>query len=174
MPGPKLRFRAPIEIRGINPYVLVSAEQAACLKPGWRKPVPVRIQINGKPEVPWRINMMPAGDGSFFLYLRGPVREDSSTSVGDVVSVTIEFDPDYRGGPADPMPPALADELASNLAMKAGWDRLSPSRQKEILRYLASLKSADARKRNLEKVLHVLAGGEARWMARSWNASEDD
>jgi hypothetical protein len=33
MPNRKLRFRAPIEIRGINPFVLVSAERAAKLKP---------------------------------------------------------------------------------------------------------------------------------------------
>ena len=172
MPAPKLRFRAPIEIRGITPYVLVRAEQAARLKPGWRRPMPVVIQVNGKPDAPWRINMIPAGDGSFFLYLRGPVREASRTSVGDVVSVTIEFDPDYRGGPADPTPPALAEALERDHAVKSGWDRLTPSRQKEILRYLASLKSPEAQQRNLEKVLHVLAGGEARWMARSWNAPE--
>src|SRR5215467_832096 len=105
MSGPRLRFRAPIEINGINPYVRVRPEQAARLKPNWRGPMPVCIQINGKPEVPWRINMMPVGDGSFFLYLRGQVRKASSTDVGYTVSVTIEFDDDYKGGPADPMPP---------------------------------------------------------------------
>ena len=80
MSNRKLRFRAPIEIRGINPYVLVSAERAAKLKPDWRKPMPVRIQVNGKPDIPWRINMMPAGDGSFFLYLHGQVRKDFGTA----------------------------------------------------------------------------------------------
>ena len=44
-----------------------------------------------------------------------------------------------------------------------------PSRQKEVLRYLTRLKSEDARARNLEKALHVLAGGKARFMARAWN-----
>ena len=99
-----LRFRAPIEIRGINPYVLIGAEQARHLRPDWRKPMPVRIQIDGKPDEPWRINMMPAGDGSFFLYLHGEVRKASGSGVGDVVDVTVTFDEDYRGGPADPMP----------------------------------------------------------------------
>jgi hypothetical protein len=46
---------------------------------------------------------------------------------------------------------------------------LPPSRQKEILRYLAKLKSPQAQFRNKERALHVLAGGEARFMARSWN-----
>jgi uncharacterized protein YdeI (YjbR/CyaY-like superfamily) len=46
---------------------------------------------------------------------------------------------------------------------------LPPSRQKEILRYFARLKSEDARGRNLEKALHVLSGGKARFMARAWS-----
>ncbi len=92
-------FRAPIEINGINPYVRVRAGQAARLKAGWRKPMPVKIRVNGEPTVGWRINMMPAGDGSFFLYLHERVRKASGTKVGDVVSVTIEFDEAYRGGP---------------------------------------------------------------------------
>ena len=45
MSNRKLRFRAAIDIRGINPYVLVSAERAGKLKPDWRKPMPVRIQV---------------------------------------------------------------------------------------------------------------------------------
>ena len=64
-----LRFKAVIEINNINPYVLVNAEQASHLKQGWRKPMPVCVRINGEPKTPWRINMMPIGDGSFYLYL---------------------------------------------------------------------------------------------------------
>ena len=75
MPAARLRFRAPMEINRINPYVLVRADQAARLKRNWRKPMPVRVQVNGKPEVPWRINLMPVGDGHFFLYLHGQVRK---------------------------------------------------------------------------------------------------
>lgn len=167
------KFRASIQIRGINPYILVSAETARRLKPGWRKPMPVRVQIEGKPDTPWRINMMPAGDGSFYLYLREPVRRASGTGVGDIVDVAITFDEDYRGGPADPVPPWFATGLARNRMARSGWDSLPPSRQKEILRYLAQLKSPEAQQRNAEKALHVLAGGQARFMARSWNGPDD-
>ena len=169
MPSPRLRFRTPIEINKINPYVRVGAELAARLKPNWRRPMPVRIQVNGKPDIPWRINLMPVGDGSFFLYLHGQVRKESGTSVGDVVSLTIEFDGDYKGGPVDPMPPWCGDELGRNPAAQRGWDSLPPSRQKEILRYLGQLKSPQAQQRNVQRALHVLAGGQARFMARSWN-----
>lgn len=53
-----MRFRFVIELRGINPYVLVSAEllvsaeRAARLRKGWRKPLPVLVRVNGKPEMP--------------------------------------------------------------------------------------------------------------------------
>jgi hypothetical protein len=136
--------------------------------------MPVRIQVNGKPDIPWRINLMPVGDGSFFLYLHGQVREASGTSVGDIVNLTIEFDDDYKGGPVDPMPTWFGDELRRNPAAHRGWDSLSPSRQKEILRYLARLKSSQAQQRNVQRALHVLAGGKARFMARSWNMADDE
>jgi hypothetical protein len=174
MPAARLRFRAPIEINKINPYVLVRADQVARLKSNWRRPMPVRVQVNGKPELPWRINLMPVGDGNFFLYLHGQVRKASGTSVGDVVRLTVEFDHEYKGGPADPMPSWFGNELNRNPDAQKGWDNLPPSRQKEILRYFARLKSPQARQRNAQRALHVLAGGKARFMARSWNAVDGE
>jgi hypothetical protein len=166
----KVNFRARIEIRGINPFVLVTAARAAKLTPDdWRGPMPVLVHINGAPEPPHRVNLMPAGDGNFFLYLDATVRKASATKVGDIVRVGLAFNADYRGGPADPMPRWFAEALGHNPAAKKGWTALPPSRQKEILRYLARLKSEEARARNLEKALHVLAGGKARFMARAWS-----
>ncbi|WP_395022523.1 YdeI/OmpD-associated family protein [Dongia sp.] len=165
----KVNFRARIEIRGINPYVLVSATRAAHLAKDWRGPMPVLVQVNGRPELPHRINLMPAGDGSFFLYLDATVRKAAAIKVGDTVRVGVDFNPDYRGGPVDPMPRWFSQALNRNPAAKQGWTALPPSRQKEILRYFARLKSEAARVRNLEKALHVLAGGKARFMARAWS-----
>jgi Bacteriocin-protection, YdeI or OmpD-Associated len=125
--------------------------------------------VNGTPDVPWRINMMPVGDGSFFLYLHGQVRKASDTKVGDVANFTVEFDEEYRGGPGGPTPRWFSAALRRNAAARKGWNALPPSRKKEILRYLVRLKSPEARERNLQKALHVLGGGEARFMARSWS-----
>ena len=168
----RLRFRAPIELNGINPYVHVRAAQADRLKPGWRKPLPVKIRVNGEPADGWRINMMPAGDGSFFLYLHEQVRKASGTKVGDIASITIEFDDAYRGGPASPTPRWFSSELRKNPAAQKGWENLPPSRKKEIVRYLVRLKSAEARERNVRNAVHVLAGGEARFMARAWSGGK--
>jgi hypothetical protein len=164
-----LRFRSLMEINNINPYVLVSARHAARIRKGWRKPLPVRIRVNGKPEQPWRINLMPMGDGGFYLYLHGDVRKASGTKVGDRVTVELEFDDEYRSGPAHPMPPWLGDALKQNRTVQRTWSGLIPSRQKEILRYFSRLKTPQAQERNVKRAIHVLAGGKGRFMARSWN-----
>lgn len=162
-------FRAKIELRGINPYVLVSPARAARIKPGWKKPMPVLVQVNGQPDPAWRINMMPAGDGSFYLYLDGVVRKASGTDVGDMVAVSVVFDDEYRSGPQHDMLPEFAARLDENPSAQARWDALTPSLQKEILRYLANLKSDAARQRNLERAIAVLGGAKERFLARDWN-----
>ena len=166
-----LRFKALIKIHGVNPYVLVSAKRAAELKPGWRRPMPVLVQINGKPEGCWPINMMPVGDGSFRLYLHGSVRKASRTKVGDRVEVEVRFNAKYKGGP-QALPAWFRGALAKNPAAKKNWEALNPSRKKEIVRYLAALKSPEARKRNLARALSALSGPPERFMGRSWSGGK--
>jgi hypothetical protein len=164
-----MKFTADIRIGGINPYVLVSAARAARIKAGWKKPMPVVIQINGQPEPAWRINMMPVGDGCFYLYLHDLVRQASGTQVGDKVQVSVSFDPGYQGGPQHQMPPDFSARLGSDPIAAARWETLPPSLQKEILRYLANLKSEQAKLRNIDRAMRVLAGAKERFLARNWN-----
>ena len=112
--------------------------------------------------------MMPVGDGNFYLYLHGNVRRASGTKVGDEVAVELEFDSSYKNGPQHPMPEWFQEALSRNAAAQQNWLRLSPSRQKEILRYFAALKSEDARTRNAERAMHVLSGNEGQFMGRPW------
>ena len=164
-----LRFRSVIEINNINPYVLVSAKRAARIRKDWRRPLPVRVRVNGRPEKPWRINLMPVGDASFYLYLHGDVRKASGTKAGDSVTVELEFDDKYRSGPAHPMPLWFSEALDRNHSAKQAWSELIPSRQKEILRYFSWLKTPETQARNVQRAIHVLSGGKGRFMARSWN-----
>jgi hypothetical protein len=163
-----IAFRAVIEIRGINPFVRVDSTKAEALKPGWRRPLPVLVRINGKPAVPWRVNMMPTGDGDFYLYLHDSVRKESGTVLGDWVRVEIDFDVSYRNGPQHDMPQWFEEALNGNPRAGRSWAALTPSRKKEILRYFSQLVSAEARARNLAKAIFVLSGEEGRFMARDW------
>ena len=161
-------FNAVIKIRGINPFILVSASRANAVKRGWRKPLPVRVRLNGKPSDGWHINMMPVGDGSFYLYLHGDVRKASGTAVGDRVRVEIAFDASYRSGPQHRMPKWFKQALGNHPQAQKNWMALVPSRQKEILRYFSRLRSPEARARNLARALDALSGEAGRFMARSW------
>jgi hypothetical protein len=163
-----LRFKAKVEINGINPFVPVDAQQAASLREGWRRPMPVLVQVNGAPVEPWRINMMPRGDGGFFLYLHGEVREAAGVGVGDLVEVSVAFDGTYRGGPVHPIPAAFEDGLKRDKVAAIAWEALTPSLQKEALRRFASVKSDAAKARNIEAALAVLGGAPGRFMARDW------
>ncbi len=163
-----MEFAAVIKIRGINPFVLVSASRVNAIKSGWRKPLPVLVRINGKPEDPWHINMMPVGDGSFYLYLSGDIRKASGTAVGDRVRVEVDFDATYKNGPQHPMPVWFKQALAGNQQAMMNWKALIPSRKKEMLRYFSRLASPDARARNVAKALHVLSGETGRFLGRTW------
>lgn len=167
-----LQFWGVIRIRGINPYVQVEAKIARSLKKDWRKPLPVLVRVNGQPKRPWRINMMPAGNGSFYLYLRNDIRKASRTKVGDSVAVELSFDESYRGGPPHLLPPWFRSELRKNAMARKAWEALIPSRKKEILRYFAALKSPEAKARNLSRVMEALSGDEVRFMARAWKGGK--
>jgi hypothetical protein len=161
-------FRAVIRIRGVNPFIHVSASRANAIRPGWRKPLPVLVRINGKPENAWRINMMPVGNGNFYLYLHGDVRKASGTKAGDRVQVEIDFDARYRKGPQHSMPQWFKQALVRNPHAAKNWKALTPSRKKEVLRYFANLKSQETRMRNLSRILLVLSGHAGRFMGRTW------
>lgn len=166
----KCAFQSVIEIRGVNPFIGVSRTCAHALKSGWRKPLPVRMRIDGAPAEGCCTNMMPAGDGSFYLYLNGEVRAEAGAGVGDRVRVEIEFDAQYRGGPQNPMPAWFRNALKGNAQAEKNWERLIPSRKKEVLRSFARLKSQEARERNLARAMEALSGKTVRFMGRTWTA----
>ena len=163
-----LRISATIAVRGINPYVLVSARHARRLQPQWRRPLPVILRIPGFPQHQWCTNLMPTGDGSFYLYLHEHMRRAAGVGVGDRIRVELQFNAAYRGGPAHSMPEWFRNALREVPLAMQNWQRLIPSRKKEILRYFASLKSAPAQARNLHRALGVLSGRSGRFMARDW------
>ncbi|MDE1762062.1 MAG: YdeI/OmpD-associated family protein [Candidatus Micrarchaeota archaeon] len=166
---PFVKFASSVRIRGVNPYVLVSSKLAQRLKPNWRRHMPVLVQVNGRPNPPWHINMVPNGNGGFYLYLHGAVRKASNTKVGEKVTISIKFDSRYRGGPQHPIPPTLLGSLQDNPKAQKNWEALTPSRKKEILRYLASLKSEEAKERNIRRALGVLSGSKKSFMGRLWD-----
>jgi hypothetical protein len=166
--GTTLETTARIEIIGANPYVLVTAAQAATVRAGWRKPMPVLVRINDQAVAAWRTNMMPTGHGDFRLYLHGEMRAVTRTEVDDVVTIELTFDEQYRNGPLHPVPADLQAALEDDRDAAENWRSLTPSRQKEILRYFAALKSPEAQNRNVARIVKILKGEPDHFMGRDW------
>jgi hypothetical protein len=89
------------------------------------------------------------------LYLNTPMRQSANVDVGDRVTIEVQLDPTP---PIVPMPRKLALALSKNKTAQEAFRKLAPSRQKEILRYLNSLKQPQTLERNIEKVIQYLQG----------------
>ncbi|HLO27815.1 MAG TPA: YdeI/OmpD-associated family protein [Anaerolineales bacterium] len=149
-----LSFTAEILIIGINPYVAVPEDVLNDLFRQAGKstgPIPIRGTLNGKGFKQTLVKYK----GAWRLYLNTPMRQNAGIDVGDDATLEIEFDPEPR---LVPIHPKLARALSRNKEAKAAFEKLPLSRQKEILRYLNSMKTDESLTRNIEKVIQHLLG----------------
>jgi hypothetical protein len=147
------RFKAVVEIVGINPFVQVpDSVLKALFRQAQREkgPIPVKGRLQGKPF----LTTVVLFRGRWRLYLNTQMRKDAGVDVGDEVTVEIAFDPQKR---VVPMPPRFARALAQHPKVKAAFESLAPSRRTEILRYLNWVKTEEALDRNVDKILRILS-----------------
>jgi len=163
----KVSFQSRIKKEGINPYVDPPLGTAQTL--GYvGGVVPVRIILEGKP---FKANLMPLGakrtkakPGTHHrLYLHGIMRKSVGKDLGDRVKVVLAVD---KGPRVEPMNPALAKAFKKSAKAKTAFAKFSPSHQKELNRYLNHLKSPEALKRNLVKVMVYLTEPKAAWFGK--------
>lgn len=150
------RFSTQIYKIGINPVVdppddvlLAIFEQAGKDK----GPIPVKGVLNGASF----IQTLVLYAGAWRLYINGRMLKDSGLSVGDIAEVELEYDPRPR---EVPMPSKLRTAFRKSATARKTFENLPPSRQKEILRYIGSLKSADSIERNVARVISQLSGSD--------------
>jgi hypothetical protein len=147
-----ISFRSQIYKLGINPVVdppdkVLAAVFATAGKS--KSPIPVRGRINGREFIQTLVKFR----GVWRLYINSPMLKSSELEVGDIADIEIEFDPRPR---EVAMPPELATALQRNAKARTAFGELTPSRQKEILRYIGSLKSPEAITKNVERVFDQL------------------
>jgi uncharacterized protein YdeI (YjbR/CyaY-like superfamily) len=147
-------FSAKILKIGVNPYVLVPA---SVLKELFRQsgkdkgPIPIKITLN---DVAF-IQTLVKYSGKWRLYLNTPMRKAAGTDVGDMATIKIEFDAEQR---PIAMHPKLKAALAKNKKAMSHFSKLTPSYQKEIIRYINFLKKEASVDRNIEKAIQHLLG----------------
>jgi hypothetical protein len=147
-------YSAKILIIGVNPYVLIPATILKIIFKQANKSkgaIQVRGTIDGHPYIQTLVRY----SGKWRLYLNTPMRKSAKKDVGDIIEVRIEFDPVER---IIPLHPKFLKALALNKKAKKTFESLSPSRQKEIVRYISSLKNEDSRDRNITRAIGFLSG----------------
>ncbi|MFA6149829.1 MAG: YdeI/OmpD-associated family protein [Chitinophagaceae bacterium] len=150
------KFSAEIKIIGINPYVSVpeSILKSIFLEAKRDKgPIQIRGFINQKPYLQTLVKYA----GEWRLYINTKMLEQSPKRIGEKIEVVISFDPEER---IIEMHPALKEAIDNDRTAKSVFERLPPSRQKEIVRYISHLKSEEKIKENISRAINFLLGIE--------------
>jgi hypothetical protein len=149
-------FSDKIKIIGVNPYVIppLKVLKAIFKEAGKEKgAIPVKGTLNGKPFIQTLVKY----SGKWRLYLNGPMRQAAGIDVGDSAKVKLQYDLSDR---TVPVPTKLRAALNKDKAAKKVFEKLSPSRQKEISRYISNLRSEEAVEKNIKRALGFLTGKE--------------
>ncbi len=148
------RFEADLEIVGINPFVSVPEPilEAIFAAAGKRAgPIPIAGTVNG---APYQQSLM-RHQGAWRLYVNTAMLKNSPRRIGERLALTVAHDPVGRAASASP---EFDRALAAHPQAKAVFEGLRPSRQREIVRYIASLKSPATRERNVARAIAFLTG----------------
>lgn len=155
-PHTVLQFKAEINIIGINPFVFVPDKvlEKIFKQAGKEKgSIPVKGTINNNA---YRQTLVRY-DNAWRLYINTTMLKNSPKRIGEIIDITIAFDDESRDIPA---PPSFLKALKANKAANAVFKTLSPSLQKEIVRYLARLKTPESLEKNITQAIQFLLGNE--------------
>jgi hypothetical protein len=147
-----LYFNAQIDIIGINPFVPLPDEVLADIFIKARKdkgPIPVKGFINDKPFIQRLMKL----NGIWRLYINTTMLKNSPKRIGETIAVKIEFDPAER---VITQHPKWVAALAQNEKARTVFDSLIPSRQLEIVKYIANLKTEESVDRNVARAINFL------------------
>lgn len=147
-------FRAKLEIIGVNPFVYVPNEILLQIfnQAGKDKGhIPINGMINNKPYKQTLVKY----SGEWRLYINTKMLKNSPKHIGDIIDITINFDPESR---EIQIPEKFIIALNENEEAKVIFDSLPSSRKLEIVRYLANLKKEETREKNIRRAINFLLG----------------
>ncbi|MGC4102200.1 YdeI/OmpD-associated family protein [Ferruginibacter sp.] len=142
-------FSATIYKVGINPCVEVPLRITAKMT-ATKGYIPVKGKIGSHA---FEQTLVPVKNAAYRLYVNGIMLAGAHVKTGDTVRFSIE---QHLTPKTFAMPAALRKKLVQHHLLEV-FKKLSAYRQKEILRYIAALKTAEARQRNMEKIIKMLA-----------------
>lgn len=157
----QLRFKAKLEIIGINPFVFLPDK---VLKVVFRQSgktrgsIPVCGTIN---SIQYKQTLVRYS-GEWRLYINTTMLKKSPNRIGEFLDITIAFDPSDRTIKPHP---CLLKALDDNPEAKIRFNSLPASRQNEIVRYISFLKTEESVVRNITRAVDFLLG-KSRFVGR--------
>jgi len=148
------KFKADIEIIGINPFVFVPDN---ILKDIFKQAgkdkgkIPIRGTIN---DLPYKQTLVKYS-ADWRLYINTGMLKNSPKRIGETIELTIEFDPSDRTVKPHPK---FENALNEHKQAKIIFNNLTPSMRVEIVRYIANLKTEESIDRNVTKAIDFLLG----------------
>jgi hypothetical protein len=95
--------------------------------------------------------------GVFHMGVHKATLAKAGVKLGDIVSVTIERDPDPL--PNDRVPSDLARALRQNKTAAAAFKKLAPSHRREYVGFVTEAKKSETRARRIQKTIAALEAG---------------
>ena len=145
----ELRLHTTLTGRGPAAAILLTDEQVAAFGAG--KAFPVAVTIGGRTA---RLRLARMG-GENMIGFSKAVRAELGVEIDQEVDAVIAVDAAER---TVEIPPALAEVLDADPALRAAFDALSYTNRKEHARSVAEAKQEATRERRLAKIVETLRG----------------
>lgn len=149
-------FQGRLELIGINPFVFVPNEILEKIFTQAQKsksPIRIKGKINGKEYQQSLVKYQ----GAWRLYINLQMLKKSTERIGEIIDVTIGYDPQIRI--LNPHP-KLLNALNKNSEAKKVFDNLPPYLRQEIIRYISFLKTEKSIDNNVDRAIRFLLGKE--------------
>ncbi len=147
-------FTAELDIIGINPFVYVPEDILLKIFEESKKEkghIPVSGIVKNKAFSQTLVKYK----GEWRLYINMKMLPNSPKRIGEKIEISIGFDNSDKNIKINPK---LEKALTENKQAKIIFETLSPSRQKEIIRYISFLKTEESINKNIEKAIGFLLG----------------
>jgi hypothetical protein len=117
--------------------------------------IPVKGEIN---HFAFTKTLVPVKNSVYRLLVYSAMLKGGKTALGEIASFTLEQD--STKVMKDYPVPKLLTEMLDNNKLKADFVNLTPSRKKEILKYLSYLKTEETLRKNINKLVMQLKDKE--------------
>lgn len=114
------------------------------------KYIPVIATVNAAKV---RTTLMPAGGGRYRMQFNTELRKAAGADVGDVVGITLAFDPASRDVE---VPKDLTAALRGHPKARKAFEECPPGHRRQIVKWMDGAKSSEARQRRIARVIDIM------------------